>query len=247
MAPSPQHPNPHQANTLGNNADFAARLIRLSPWFAALADTEQQQLLALAQYRQLPAGQRLFSRGDSFDGIYVLLQGGVLIAGVDKTGKEALLTIVEGGDFIGEIALFDKQSRTHDATASCPVQLLWWPATQLQQLLNEQPLWWQRFGQLLTAKMRMVFQAFEDMSLQSAQVRLARRLLLCCRLQQSSAGPCVIPMSQEQLGQLLALSRQTTNQLLQQLEAAGYIEKSYGQITVLDVAGLQQVAELPPN
>jgi hypothetical protein len=31
------------------------------------------------------------------------------------------------------------------------------------------------------------------------------------------------------------------------LQTAGYIEKSYGQITVLDVQGLQQVAELIHN
>jgi len=97
---------------------------------------------------------------------------------------------------------------------------------------------------LLTAKIRMVFQAFEDMSLQSAQVRLARRLLLYCRLHDPSPEPCVIPFSQEQLGQLLALSRQTTNQLLQQLAASGYIKKSYGRITVLNRKGLQQVAEI---
>jgi len=247
MSASPQNSNTPHLHGQGATSDFAGQLIRLSPWFAALTTPEQQQLLALAQHRQIPVGQRLFSRGDSFDGIYVVLQGGVLIAGVDQTGKEALLTIVEGGDFIGEIALFDKKPRTHDATASSAVQLLWWSAHQLQQLLNEQPLWWQRFGQLLTAKMRMVFQAFEDMSLQSAQVRLARRLLLFCRLQQTIAGRCVIPISQEQLGQLLALSRQTTNQLLQQLQTAGYIEKSYGQITVLDLSGLQQVAELTDN
>lgn len=244
MSSSSHHPDTNQPQALGN---VAILLTRLSPWFAGLSASEQQQLLTLAQPKQLPVGQRLFSRGDSFDGIYVLLQGGVLIAGVDQTGKEALLTIVEGGDFIGEIALFDKKPRTHDATASSAVQLLWWPAQQLQHLLNEQPLWWQRFGQLLTAKIRMVFQAFEDMSLQSAQVRLARRLLLCCRLHQTPAEPCVIPISQEQLGQLLALSRQTTNQLLQQLEAAGYIEKRYGQITVLNLQGLQQVAELNSN
>lgn len=246
---SPSIPHLHASPAHNNDAgpEHTPLLSRLSPWFAELTALEQQQLLALTQQRQLQAGQRLFSRGDSFDGIYVVLQGGVLIAGVDRTGKEALLTIVEGGDFIGEIALFDKKPRTHDATASSAVQLLWWPAHQLQHLLIEQPLWWQRFGQLLTQKMRMVFQAFEDMSLQSAQVRLARRLLLCCRLHQATASPCVIPISQEQLGQLLALSRQTTNQLLQQLQTAGYIEKSYGQITVLNVQGLQQVAELIHN
>ncbi len=219
-----------------------ARLIQLSAWFASLSLAEQQQLFGLAQYRKLNHGQRLFSRGDAFDGIYVLLSGGIFIAGVDKNGKEALLTLVEGGDFIGEIALFDKKSRTHDATASGDVELLWWPAHALLQLLAQHPLWWQRLGLLLSAKIRLVFQAFEDMSLQSAQVRLVRRLVLFCQ-QQSSSGPWVIPISQEQLGQLLGLSRQTTNQLLSELQTAGYIMKSYGRIKVSDLPALKRLVD----
>lgn len=218
------------------------RLIQLSGWFADLSSAEQQQLLALAQYRKLNQGQRLFCRGDAFDGIYVLLNGGIFIAGVDKNGKEALLTLVEGGDFIGEIALFDKKSRTHDATAGSDVELLWWPAHALSQLLTQYPLWWQRFGLLLSTKIRLVFQAFEDMSLQSAHVRLARRLVLFCQ-QQPQAEQCVIPISQEQLGQLLGLSRQTTNQLLSELQNSGYILKSYGQIKVIDAQALKRLVD----
>ena len=218
-------------------------LMRLSDWFAELSVEDRQQLLALAQYRSLASGERLFSRGDAFDGIYVLLSGAILIAGVDKSGKEALLTLVVAGDFIGEIALFDKQTRTHDATASCEVELLWWSSYQLQQLVAINPLWWQRFGQLLTAKMRLVLQAFEELSLQNAQVRLIRRLVLLCRFHSNPNCSCVIPISQEQLGQLLGLSRQTTNQLLGQLEQQGLIAKSYGHITVLNPQSLMRLVD----
>ena len=54
--------------------------------------------------------------------------------------------------------------------------------------LPQQPLWWQLFGRLLTEKMRLVFQALEDISLLPASVRLARRLLSLCRLHQQGEG-----------------------------------------------------------
>ena len=50
---------------------FATQLREHSHWFAALSASQQQQLLAHARLVQLGAGQRLFSRGDEFDGIYV--------------------------------------------------------------------------------------------------------------------------------------------------------------------------------
>ena len=54
-------------------------------------------------------------------------------------------------------------------------------------------------------------------------------------------------MQQEQLGQLLSLSRQTINQLLQQLVASGVIRTSYAQIEVLDLTLLKHAAEMPSN
>lgn len=225
---------------------FAEQLGQRSLWFAALTEAQQRQLLAQTKTIQLAAGQRLFSRGDEFDGIYVLLSGALLIAGVHSSGREALLTIVEAGDWIGEIALFDQKARTHDATASVACQLLHLNHSALQLLVQQDPLWWQRFGQLLTEKMRLVFQALEDMSLLPASVRLARRLVMLCRLHQQNER-YVIPVQQEQLGQLLSLSRQTINQLLQQLAASGVIRTSYAQIEVLDLKLLKQAAEMTFN
>jgi len=131
---------------------FSLQLRQQSHWFAALPESLQLQLLAQAKTIQLDTGQRLFSRGDEFDGIYVLLSGALLIAGVHSSGREALLTIVEAGDWIGEIALFDRKARTHDATASVACQLLHLNNSALQLLVQQDPLWWQRFGQLLTEK-----------------------------------------------------------------------------------------------
>jgi len=225
---------------------FALQLREHSHWFAALSDAQQQQLLAQARLVQLEADQRLFSRGDEFDGIYVLLSGALLIAGVHQSGREALLTIVEAGDWIGEIALFDRKARTHDATASVACQLLQLNSAALQLLLTQDPLWWQRFGQLLTEKMRLVFQALEDISLLPSSVRLARRLLMLCRLHQQDER-YLIPVQQEQLGLLLSLSRQTINQLLQQMVATGVIRTNYSAIEVLDLKLLKQAAETPTD
>ena len=57
-------------------------------------------------------------------------------------------------------------------------------------------------------------------------------------------GPnvCVVPISQAQLGMMLSLSRQTTNQILQSMQEQGVLRVAYGRIEVLDRARLMQVA-----
>lgn len=206
-------------------------------WFAALSRPQQQQLLSFGRRRQLQAGQPLFSRGDAFCGIYVLLAGQLLISGLHQSGRQALLTLLTPGQWLGEIALFDQQPRTHDAAALQDTVLWHLPKAALQQLVSTDPLWWQAFGQLLTSKLRQVFIELEDRAVLSAGQRLARRL---CQLSQQQAA---VPLQQEQLGQLLSLSRQTTNQLLRQLVAQGLIQTQYGGITVLNRPALLKLAQ----
>lgn len=218
-----------------NELELAA--LRADPWFVTLTGAQQQQLLSLGRKRQLSAGQPLFSRGDAFCGIYVLLDGQLLISGLHQSGRQALLTLLTPGQWLGEIALFDQKPRTHDAAALQDTVLWHLPKAALQQLVHADPLWWQAFGQLLTSKLRQVFIELEDRAVLSAAQRLARRLV---QLSQQQAD---IPLQQEQLGQLLSLSRQTTNQLLRQLVAQGLIQTQYGGITVLNRPALLQLAQ----
>lgn len=205
-------------------------------WFAALTALQQQQLVRAGKRRQLNAQQALFGRGDPFCGLYVVLTGQLLISGLHQSGQQALLTLISPGQWLGEIALFDQKSRTHDAVALQDTVLWFIPKAVLAQLVHTEPLWWQAFGQLLTVKLRMLFVELEDRAVLSAPQRLARRL---CLLSQQQAR---IPLSQEQLGQLLSLSRQTTNQLLRQFAHAGYIQTSYGCIEVLNRVALLEIA-----
>jgi len=216
-------------------------VLQADHWFAGFAAAQQQQLLQQGRRSALHSGQPLFARGAGFCGIYVLLQGQLLISGLHHSGQQALLTLITPGQWFGEIAWFDQRPRTHDAQALTDCQLLHFPKAALQQLVSSDPLWWQRFGQLLTDKLRQMFVELEDRAVLPAAQRLARRL---CQLSQEHQ--LQIPLQQEQLGQLLSLSRQTTNQLLRQLAQDGEIQTRYGMITVLNRPALLQLAQDGP-
>jgi len=52
----------------------------------------------------------------------------------------------------------------------------------------------------------------------------------------------VLRVPQEQLAQLLALSRQTVNQVLKDFQARGILKVAYGEIELLDLDGLRAIA-----
>ena len=211
-------------------------------WFAALPQALRHTLLDMAQVQRLDAGQRLFRRGDKPSGLYAVVEGAMRVGAVSETGKEALLTLIEPPYWFGEISLFDGLPRTHDAFADSASTLLLLPQAGLLALLEREPQHWRDFALLMSHKLRLAFIALEDMSLLPAAPRLARRLLLIAENYGESEPRRVLHLAQEQLALMLSLSRQTTNQILKELQAQGVVQLTYGEIEILDFERLRQLA-----
>jgi CRP-like cAMP-binding protein len=215
-----------------------------SAWFRAAPDALRMKLIEMGRTR-LPAGQRLFSRGDADDGFYCVLDGLMRIGAASASGKEALLAVIEPVNWFGEIALFDGQTRTHDAYAERDTLLFHVPRASLTSLLEHTPAFWHAFGLLLTHKLRLAFDAIEEAALLPAAQRVARRLLLMAGgYGGGDAGMLrsVLKVPQEDLAMMLALSRQTTNQILRQFETQGALALRYAEIEIVDAAKLRAFA-----
>jgi CRP-like cAMP-binding protein len=212
-------------------------------WFSHLPVSLQDSLLAAARVRRLSPGQRLFKRGDPPCGLYAVLEGSVRIGAVSEQGKEALLSLVESPHWFGEICLFDGQPRTHDAFGLGHCVLLHIPQTVLLRLLDEQPAYWRQLALLMSQKLRLTFINLEQLSLMPTAARLAHRLLMIAEGYGEIDPPRrVLQLPQEQLASMLSLSRQTTNQILKDLQGQGIVNLKYGEIEILDVERLRKLA-----
>ncbi|TPG82161.1 Crp/Fnr family transcriptional regulator [Pseudomonas mandelii] len=212
-------------------------------WFSHLPVSLQDSLLSAARVRRLSPDQRLFKRGDPPCGLYAVLEGSVRIGAVSEQGKEALLSLVESPHWFGEICLFDGQPRTHDAFGVGHCTLLHISQTALLTLLDEQPVYWRQLALLMSHKLRLTFINLEQLSLMPAAARLAHRLLMIAEGYGEIDPPRrVLQLPQEQLASMLSLSRQTTNQILNDLQGQGIVNLKYGEIEILDAQRLRMLA-----
>lgn len=224
-----------------------AALLGRSAWFRSAPAAMRAQLIEAGRVERLAAGERLFTRGDSDDGLYCVLDGLVRIGAASSAGKEALLAVIEPVNWFGEIALFDNRPRTHDAYAERDSELFHVPRAALAALLERTPAYWHLFGLLLTHKLRLAFDAIEEAALLPAAQRVARRLLLMAGgYGEPGASRRVLKVPQEDLAMMLALSRQTINQVLRQFETQGALKLGYAEIEIIDVRKLGALAELHP-
>ncbi len=220
-------------------------LLRSGRWFSSLPDPLRKTLLDSASIVRLNTGQMLFSQDDPLHGIYAVLSGGISIGRHREDGKEALLTLIDPPNWFGEITLFDRMNRTHHAYAIGDTVLMHIAGNILDQILEKEPRYWQNFGQLLTEKLRILLDQAEDLALRSTAQRLAKRLVLFADNYGSwkDRSRRTINIPQEQLAMMLFITRQTTNQILKDLERQGFIKLVYGAIEIIDFEGLRLFAD----
>lgn len=222
-------------------------VLQTGRWFAHLPPDFAQPLIAMAQLRHLATGEVLFRRGDAPCGLYAVVRGAVTISGTRGRADEAraaLLIRLEPPHWFGEISVFDNSARTHDAQATEPTTLVHIPHERLHHWLQAHPQHWHALALLMTDKLRSAFVAMEELALLPAPQRLARRLVMMAEGygQWNADGLTrrVIALSQEQLSQMLSISRQTTNQILKDLEARQLVRVQRGEVEIMDLAGLRR-------
>jgi len=233
-----------QASAAGAEQSARAAVLQTGSWFRSLPAWLRTWLVQNAQPRALQPNERLFCRADPPCGLYAVVHGAIRVTGVCAEGKEALLTLIEPPHWFGEISLFDGLPRTHDAVADARSVVLHVPQAALLGMLGEQPQLWHEFGLLLAHKLRLAFVAMEEAALLPAAARLARRLLLIAADygERPHNQRRLIAVRQEQLAMMLSLSRQTTNQILRDLQQRGIARLTRGEIEILDFDKLRSAA-----
>jgi CRP/FNR family cyclic AMP-dependent transcriptional regulator len=211
-----------------------------NPWFGALPLVDREALLASAEVLRLRPGEMLFRQGDAPGGFYGLLGGLLKISSLREDGREAILVVLEAGNWIGEISLMDGEPRTHDATALSAVEVLVVPQPAFAALMAGAPFAGAVAG-LLAARVRSLYGMLED-----AALRSTRRLLLLARGDATlalKARPAV-PVSQEALAMMLGISRQTLSVELKAMVAQGAIVLRYRRIEIVSAARLEALGNV---
>ena len=99
----------------------------------------------------------------------------------------------------------------------------------------------------MAQKIRISFENNEAMILLPAAQRLASRLLLIAGGYGGiNAEQSRIRLSQDTLASMVSLTRQTTNQLLKNLESQGIVDLKFGEIVILDFDRLRAASAGDP-
>jgi len=192
--------------------------------------------------RKVRAGARVFSKGGQPYGWFGVLEGEVAVVTSSPAGNEIVLTILDPGDWFGEVAILADAPNSHDAVARGNCEVAFIPTTAFKQLLARQPALHQRFVKLLADRVRMLIDIIEDFTSLPMAARLAKRVLAMTDTQAMGSVARRGRVSQEEYALLVGATRQSVNQELRRWEKAGWIRIGYGGVEVVDRQALEREA-----
>jgi CRP/FNR family transcriptional regulator, cyclic AMP receptor protein len=194
------------------------------------------------------AKQAFFCEGDPADSIFYLQEGRAKLTVVSKSGKEATITLLSVGDFVGEESIAAVAGlRLATATAITPCAALRIDRVEMVRVMHEEQAFSDRFLAFLLARSMRIQADLVDQLFNSSEKRLARILLLMAQFGKPGHPESLIPkISQESLAEMVGTTRSRVSFFMNRFRKLGFIEYNGGihvHESLLNVVLLDQVPE----
>ena len=172
-----------------------------------------------------PKAKIIFSQGDVASQVMYIKRGAVKISVLSKSGKEAIVAMLNVGDFFGEGCLAAESRRMATATAMSATTVLVVEKSHMVQMLHTEPALSDRFIGHMLARNKRVQEDLVDQLFNSSEKRLARTLLLMARYGKDDSPQHVLPnLSQETLAEIVGTTRSRVNFFMNKFRDLGLIE-----------------------
>jgi CRP-like cAMP-binding protein len=197
----------------------------------------------------LKPGETFFTQGDEADSVFYLQSGRARLTVVSHEGKEATITLLSPGEFVGEESLATVPGlRLSTATAVNPSTALKITREEMTRQLHEEPAFADIFYKFLLEHSMRTQADLVDQLFNSSEKRLARILLLMAHFGGKSGEreTCIPPITQETLAEMIGTTRSRVSFFMNRFRKLGYIDYN-GRIQVhkslLNVVLLDQLPE----
>jgi CRP/FNR family transcriptional regulator, cyclic AMP receptor protein len=175
----------------------------------------------IAVYRK---DQAIFSQGEVADTIFYIQKGGVKVVVVSDQGKEAVVGILEPGQFFGEGCMNGHSLRIATATATEESLITAITKSAMVATLHDEPRFSELFVAYLLTRNSRVEDDLIDQLFNSSEKRLARLLLLLAKFgKEGSPTPINPNISQETLAEMIGTTRSRVSYFMNKFRKLGLI------------------------
>jgi len=172
-----------------------------------------------------PKRKMIFSQGDAADAVFYIQSGKVKLTVVSQQGKEAVIAILERGEFFGESCLAGQNIRPATVTTVEDSSIVRIDKDVMIRLLHDEPTFAEFFMSVLLVHNIRIQEDLVDQLFNSSEKRLARVLLLLAHFGKEGKPETVIPkISQETLAEMIGTTRSRVSFFMNKFRKLGFVE-----------------------
>lgn len=199
--------------------------------FSALDSGLQAHLRRTAREREFDDGQIIQQRGDKADGFWLIEQGSVMVGQYLAHGDFRAVALLGPGDSYGELAVFADRPRIVDAVSRGRSRLKLIAAKPFLDALGNYPASTRSLLSALSAQLQDTLSQLAGLRRGNNPQRLAG---LLANLAGEVPGSTSVSVTQQELADLLGVTRATANAAMRDLRERGLVERGYGSVAIPD-------------
>jgi CRP/FNR family transcriptional regulator, cyclic AMP receptor protein len=175
----------------------------------------------------------IFQQGQPADSLFYIRQGKVKISVISRQGKEAIVAILEAGEFFGEGCLAGQPLRMSTAIALSECTLDRIEKSLMARMLHEKSEVAELFVKHLLSRNIRYEADLVDQLFNSSEKRLARVLLLLAHFGKESRAEIVLPrVDQDSLAKMVGTTRARVSHFMNKFRKLGFIDYDTDGLTV---------------
>ncbi|MGE5416692.1 MAG: Crp/Fnr family transcriptional regulator [Acidobacteriota bacterium] len=211
-------------------------------FFKGLEPEELKKVESKSNERIYPKGTTIFVEGQDTDGIYIVTSGLIKIVKLSKDGREKTLAILGEGEILGEMALFEQNSRSAAAETLEQTTVAVISKVDFEMLIDQIPHLGRKVISILGERLREADQQIKDLLFLNARSRVICNLVQLAEKHaklEKGQMKVSLKLTHAELANLIGVSRETATKIITDLQDTGLITIERKQIVVHDLEKLQ--------
>jgi CRP-like cAMP-binding protein len=210
--------------------------------FKDVPPAESERLARGSIWKDYDANELVIDVDDETNDVRFIISGRVRIILRIAVGKEVILGEMGEGEFFGEIAAIDGNTRSANVTALTRSRICIMPQRLFLEVLRTHPEISMHVLKLFATRVRALNARLGEHSFLQAKHRLYAELLRLSRPRAGNPSQRAIspPPIQRELAERIGSRREVVSRELNQLEREGHIEKARGALVLVSVNELQR-------
>ncbi len=169
--------------------------------------------------------QAIFRQGSACDSVYFIENGKIRVSVLSPHGKEAVIAVLDEGNFIGESCLLGMPAYLASAHAATAATVYRIEKACMLRVLKEEPTLSQLFTAFLLTRNQQIEEDLVDQLFNSSEKRLARILLRLAHFGKEGQMEVIVPrVSQELLAAQVGTTRPRINHFMNKFRKLGFID-----------------------